>query len=81
MIWFLLQTAIFLMENLDTQESEWRADAFAASNGLGQELKEALKQMATIDLKEDVRESWMERYPDLTERIRRLETPQNLIGA
>ena len=75
-LWFLLQTAIFLMENQDTQDSEWRADAYAATGGLAQELKEALMQMATTEDKEDVRESWMERYPALAERIQRLEAFQ-----
>lgn len=79
--WFLLQTAIFLMENQDMQDSEWMADEFASSKGLGQELKEALIQMAAVDEQEDVRESWMEKYPDLAERIKRLETLQNPIGA
>ena len=80
MIWFLFQIAIFLMKNLDTQESEWRADAFAAANGLGHELKEALVQMAETEEAEPEREPWMEKYPDLAERIRRLETLQNPIG-
>ena len=81
MIWFLFQIAIFLMKNLDTQESEWRADAFAAANGLGHELKEALVQMAETEEAEPEREPWMEKYPDLAERIQRLETLQNPIGA
>lgn len=82
-IWFLLQTAIFLMENQDLQDSEWMADEYAASKGLGQELKEALTLMATVDETNDDndREPWMEKYPDLAERIQRLETLQNPIGA
>ena len=82
MFWFLLQTAIFLMENQDLQDSEWMADEYAASKGLGQELREALTLMATVDETNDDndREPWMEKYPDLAERIRRLETLQNPIG-
>ena len=75
-LWFLLQTAIFLMENQDTQDSEWRADAYAATGGLAQELKEALMQMATTEVEEGFRESWMEKYPALAERIQRLEAFQ-----
>ena len=80
-IWFLLQTAIFLMANQDMQDSEWRADEFAASHGLGQELKEALLQMTTENVKETEREALMDNYPDLAERIHRLESLQNPIGA
>lgn len=82
MFWFLLQTAIFLMENQDLQDSEWKADEYASSKGLGQELKEALMLMATVDETNDDnnREPWMEKYPDLAERIQRLETLQNPIG-
>ena len=79
--WFLLQTAIFLMVNQDTQDSELRADEYALTHGLGQELKEALLQMADKEDTETYRESWMEDYPELSERIRRLETMQNPIGA
>ena len=82
MVWFLLQMAIFLMKNQDLQDSEWKADEYASSKGLGQELKEALMLMATVDETNDDndREPWMEKYPDLAERIRRLETLQNPIG-
>lgn len=81
MMWCLLQAAIFLMKNLDTQESEWRADAFAAANGLGKELKEALVQMAETGATEPERETWMEKYPDIEERIQRLDRLQQIAGA
>ena len=47
------------------------------------ELKEALMLVATVDETNDDndREPWMEKYPDLAERIQRLETLQNPIGA
>ena len=82
MVWFLLQMAIFLMKNQDLQDSEWKADEYASSKGLGQELKEALMLVATVDETNDDndREPWMEKYPDLAERIQRLETLQNPIG-
>ena len=78
--WFLLQSAIFLMQNQDTQESEWKADDFAITHGLGKELKEALLQMTTIEKLEADRDSLMDNYPDLAERIQRLETIQNPVG-
>lgn len=81
MMWCLLQAAIFLMKNLDTQESEWQADAFAVANGLGKELKDALVQMAETGATEPERETWMEKYPDIAERIQRLDRLQQIAGA
>ena len=69
----LLQTAIQIIRKQDFRESEFAADSFASEHGLGQELKTALLQIGGQKESLSLWELIMSDYPDLPERIKRLD--------
>ena len=83
LVWLFIQTFLFLIQNQDFKNSEFLADQYALECNLGKELKGALSLLLS---KENIKKElslWellMSDYPNLLERIRRIEFQKNSIG-